>query len=112
MEEDFLDERWYNLPPILGSQNTPLLRHKDHCREMNHQSNPIRDRTHVINETNSAYCCQTCQEPRIGQPEKNAVYPNRYKKDHTSTSQCNMRVRTAKIGFVDDIEMIGNSEIE
>ncbi len=79
---------------------------------MEYQSQYLRSRSDVIYKTNKSDQCQGKHEPGIFEMIRNEISQYAKIKDDPPTPQSDPSMRTAFIGFVDDIAFISNTEIK
>ena len=99
-----------------------MAHHMSHCTIPQHQNinaiaanwkqpYAVGQRVYVIHEADTGHQRDAQQERPLLHPEECGVEPHAQQVDDAATAQHDALVRTALIGFVNDIALIRNAEI-
>ena len=93
-------------------ENTKLIKHQKHRHKLHDQTHTIRQGTNIIYKTNQSNQRHPNQKPRILKSKENTPNPNSDQEYDTATTQNHLLMRTAFVRFVDNVEMVGDAEVE
>jgi hypothetical protein len=93
-------------------KQVPLVKQEQHGHEMNNQPQFRRLRFYIIGKADERDEGEPRKKPGIGKSAP--IEPKQYTevKNHAAATQGDVPVRTALVGFVDDVVTIGYSEID
>ena len=89
-----------------------LHEQKAHRRELRHETDRIPQRAHVIREAHPGRQRHPGQQPGIPEAEEHAPQPHAHDEDDPPAADHHLRVGTAAVGPVHDVETLRHAEIQ